>query len=185
VAVDQTGNVYVGDTGNHRIRKITQSGVVTTLAGSGKEGAADGVGTEASFKIPLGIALDSLGNIYATDVGNNKIRKIAPNGFVSTLGGSEKAGSSNGSPKAPEFNTAGLAIDAIGNIYVADYAGNRIQKITPSGSVTTLAGSGNKGGEDGFGTAATFNFPWGVAVDSIGVVYVADQHNHKIRKIFP
>ena len=186
VSLDKNKNVLVADTNNNRIRKITPSGVVSTLAGSGTAGNADGQGTEAQFKNPNGLAVDDLGNIYVADCGNNRIRKITPSGVVSTLAGSGTAGNADGQGTEAQFKDPnGLAVDGLGNIYVADCGNNRIRKITPSGFVTTLAGSGNKGADDGYGTAASFMDPWSVAVDSFGVVYVADQHNHKIRKIFP
>jgi sugar lactone lactonase YvrE len=184
VAVDASGNVYVSESGNHRIRKISPSGVVTTVAGSGKPGFADGTGAEANFKSPTGIALDAVGNVYVSDTGNHQIRKITPSGVVTTLAGSGKPGFQDGQGTKASFNVPfGLAVDRNGNIYVADMGNHRIRKITPDGFVTTLAGSGKAAAEDGYSTAASFNLPWGVAIDEFGAVYVSDQENHKIRKI--
>ena len=185
VAVDGSGNVYVADTGNHRIRKITPGGNVTTLAGSGSIGHVDGQGSEASFYEPTGVAVDESRNVYVADKGNARIRKITPSGNVTTLAGSGSRGYGEGQGTAASFAYPyGLAVDGVGNVYVADNGNNRIRKITPSGNVTTLAGSGSYGSTDGPGTSASFNSSTGVAVDGSGNVYVADMFNHRIRKIF-
>jgi sugar lactone lactonase YvrE len=189
VAVDSSGNLYVADSDNYKIRKITPAGVVTTLAGSGVYGSADGTGTAASFAYTQGVAVDSSGNAYVADSGNNKIRKITPAGVVTTLaggGGSEwnGSGSADGTGSAASFAYPnGVAVDSSGNVYVADSNNNKIRKITPAGGVTTLAGSGFSDSEDGTGTVASFAYPRGVAVDKNGNIYVADSNNNKIRKI--
>jgi sugar lactone lactonase YvrE len=186
VAVDASGNVYVADYGNHKIRKITPSGVVSTFAGSGTQGSADATGTAASFNAPFGLAVDASGNIYVADTGNHKIRKITPAGVVSTLAGSGSYGSTDGTGTAAIFAFPnGVALDASGNVYVADTNNNKIRKITSAGVVSTFAGSGTQGSIDGTGTAASFDYPTGVAVDASGNVYVADTFNNKIRKITP
>jgi sugar lactone lactonase YvrE len=185
-AVDSAGNVYVADTGNNKIRKITPVGVVTTLAGSGSIGSQDGTGIAASFKSPSGVAVHSSGNVYVADQSNNKIRKITPAGVVTTLAGSGVLGSEDGTGTASSFAfPSGVAVDSSENVYVADQSNNKIRKITPSGIVTTLAGSGRIGSQDGMGTASSFFYPQGVAADSGGNVYVADKRNNKIRKITP
>lgn len=185
VAVDGSGNVYVADTYNHLIRKITPSGNVTTLAGSGSEAYADGQGTLASFWFPQGVAVDGSGNVYVADTRNNRIRKITPSGYVTTLAGSGNEAFADGQGTSASFiSPTSVALDGSGNVYVAS-EDHRIRKITPSGSVTTLAGAGSQGSADGVGTSATFNFPSGVAVDGSGNVYVADKDNHRIRKIMP
>jgi serine/threonine-protein kinase len=184
VAVDGSGNVYVADYDDHRIRKITPSGSVTTLAGSGSAGSADGQGKAASFNEPFGVAVDAGGNVYVADSFNYQIRKITPSGSVTTLAGSGDNGSADGQGKAASFfRPMGVAVDGSGNVYVADSNNHRIRKITAGGSVTTLAGSGSAGYGDGQGTAASFNLPNGVAVDGSGNVYVADSLNYRIRKI--
>ena len=184
IAVDSEGNIYVADTDNNRIRKITSSGVVTTLAGTATAGYGDGTGTAAFFSAPHGIAADSSGNMYVTEAGNNRIRKITSSGVVTTLAGTSVAGYADGTGTAARFSAPkGIAVDSEGNIYVADTGNNRIRKITPSGVVSTFAGTATAGYGDGTGTAARFSAPHGIAADSEGNMYVADTGNNRIRKI--
>ena len=186
VAIDGSGNVYVADQYNNNIRKVSPSGVVSTLAGSGSWGSSDGTGSAASFTSPTGVAVDGSGNVYVADAGNNKIRKVSPSGVVSSLAGSGSQGSSDGTGSAASFyHPSGVAVDGSGNVYVADADNNKIRKVSPSGVVSTLAGSGSSGSTDGTGSSASFNGPCGVAVDGSGNVYVADHYNHKIRKVSP
>ena len=181
-SVDGSGNAYVADINNSCIRKITPSGVVTTLAGSGTAGFANGTGTAAKFYNPTGVAVDGSGNVYVADQSNYRIRKITAAGVVSTLAG-ETAGYADGKGTAASFmNPRGVAVDGSGNVYVADAGNNSIRKITPVGVVTTLAG-GTAGYADGNGTAARFQWPQGIAVDGSGNIYVADHNNNCIRKI--
>jgi sugar lactone lactonase YvrE len=196
LAVDNAGNVYVADTDNHTIRKITPSGVVSTLAGlAGVGGTTDGAGSAARFHFPNGVAVDSGGNIIVADSGNSAIRKITPSGVASTLAGLiGTKGSTDGIGSDARFDyPAGVAVDSGDNIYVADEVGNAsnpygstIRKITPSRVVSTLAGlAGVSGSTDGAGSAARFYFPHGVALDSANNLYVADTFNSTIRKITP
>ncbi|QKG54465.1 hypothetical protein [Hymenobacter sp. BRD67] len=159
--------------------------VVSTLAGSGGSGSADGTGTAASFNNPIGVAVDAAGTVYVADQRNQLIRKITAAGVVSTLAGTANfPGSANGTGTAASFNSpAGVAVDAGGTVYVVDQHNNLIRKITGAGVVSTLAGTGTAGSANGTGTAASFNYPAGVAVDAGGTVYVADQRNNLIRKI--
>lgn len=181
-AVDSQGNVYVADQGNFRIRKISSTGVVTTFAGSATSGSTDGTGAGATFSSPQGIAVDSAGFVYVADYGAHRIRKITPNGVVTTLAGTTQ-GFQDGTGTNARFNfPRGITVDLEGTVYVADESNHRIRKITPNGVVTTFAGS-TQGFLDGTGTNTQFNFPVGLTVDSAGVVYVGDRTNYRIRKI--
>ena len=186
VAADNAGNVYVADTNNHTIRKITPAGEVNTLAGlAGSSGSADGTGSAARFYYPTGVEADSAGNVYVADNNNGTIRKVTATGTVSTL--------ADGAGSVARFSyPAGVAVDDVGNVYVtvsySDYVKNTniVCKITPAGVVSNLAGlPGGGGSADGAGGAARFAGPSGVAVDSAGNVYVADTGNDTIRKITP
>jgi sugar lactone lactonase YvrE len=189
VAVDDAGNIYVADSGNHIIRTITPTGFVRTLAGlAGVPGSADGLGNSARFFQPQGVALDSAGKIYVTESGNNTVRKITPDGLVSTLAGSASpAGYADGISSQARFSAPqGIAVDGATNIYVAESGNNTIRKITPAGQVSTLAGAaGGAGSEDGTGAEARFSGPQGIAADSVGNIFVADSGNNTIRKITP
>ena len=187
VAVDGNGNVFVADSGNHTIRKITAGGVVTTLAGTaGNAGGANGTGSAAQFNNPHGLAVDVSGTVFVADTSNRTIRKVTSGGVVTTLAGSAGiSGGADGTGDAARFSyPLGVAVDADGNLFVSDDNNNHsIRKVTASGSVTTLAGAGSVGSEDGTGTAARFYQPYGVAVTGNGNVFVADSNNHTIRKI--
>jgi sugar lactone lactonase YvrE len=186
-AVDAAGNVYVSDSFNHLIRKITPAGVATTFAGTGTLGFTGGTTSTAQFYSPQGLAFDGTGNLYVADQGNNAIYKITPAGTVTILAGTGLAGYVNGAGTIARFNSPqGIAVDAAGNIYVADRNDNMIRKVTPAGIVSTFAGTGGYALTDGDGpTVATFNRPVGVAVDAAGNVYVTDQGNTALRKITP
>jgi sugar lactone lactonase YvrE len=193
IAVDGSGDILVADSGNNTIRKITSAGAVTTLAGTaGSSGAADGTGSAASFRLSAkdyismaGLAVDGSGDIFVADTWNDTIRKITPAGVVTTLAGT--VGSSrtaDGIGPAASFNYPnGVAVDGTGNVFVADSGlYSRIRKITPTGAVTTLAGTG-MGSADGTGAGASFNGPEGVALDGAGNLFIADSCNGTIRKI--
>lgn len=186
IAVDRAGTLYVGDTRNNTIRKVTSDGTVTTLAGTaGTEGATNGTGTAARFNEPFGIAVDDAGSLYVADASNNAIRKVTAAGVVTTFAGGGAAGTADGSGTAARFDEPrGICIDSTGTLYVADYDNHLIRKITSAGVVTTLAGQADvPGSADGTGTAASFRGPMGIAVDSSGTVYVADSGNRAIRRI--
>jgi sugar lactone lactonase YvrE len=189
IAVDGSGNVYVGDSKNFTIRKVTADGVVTTFAGAAFQfGSTDGTGSAARFFLPYGVAVDSAGNVYVADGGNQLIRKITPAGVVTTIAGSAlQSGTADGTGSAARFNTPwGIAVDSSGNIYVSDSASNTIRKITSAGAVTTIAGTaGATGSADGTGAAARFNQPRGLSVGASGNIYVADYGNSVLRQITP
>jgi sugar lactone lactonase YvrE len=186
VATDPSGTVFVADSFNHKIRKIANDGTVTTLAGSGVIGSADGAGQSASFNYPTGIATDARGNIYVADSGNFKVRVVSPAGNVTSLAGSGSIGSVDATGTSASFsNLGGLALDAAGNVYVADTGNNTIRKITQSGNVTTIAGTGAVGASNGSALSATFFGLSGIAVDSSGTVYIADSGNGLVRKLSP
>lgn len=186
VAVGPNGNIYISDRDNYRIRMMTPKGEVTTLAGSGFPRFFDGApGSYAAFKLPIGIAMDKNGNIIVADRDNNAIRKVDPNGILTTIAGQATADYLDGTGTNAKFkNPCGVAVDSNNNIYVADTYNYRIRKITPEGVVTTLAGSGTNTFADGTGTAASFNQPYGLAVDRNNNVFVAD-FGGRIRKITP
>ncbi|MBL6636392.1 MAG: hypothetical protein ISP35_09375, partial [Ilumatobacteraceae bacterium] len=189
VAVDGVGNVYVADSYNHVIRKVTPGGVVTTLAGTaGSSGSVDGTGAAARFKNPRGVAVDGVGNVYVADTDNHVIRKVTPGGVVTTLAGTAgSSGSVDGTGAAARFNSLrGVAVDGVGNVYVADSYNNVIRKVTPGGVVTTLAGTaGTYGSENGTGADARFGNVYGVAVDGDGNVYAGDEYSGTVRKVTP
>lgn len=183
-AMDREGNIILADRDNHRIRKITPAGEVTTIAGTGVRGFADGPAGEAMFNQPLDVAVDAAGNIYVADNINHSIRKITPDGTVSTLAGTGAAGNKDGSGATAQFrNPSGLDVDADGNVWVADRLNHKIRKITPNGEVSTVAGTGSTGFTDGPAGGARFADPYGIAVTTDGVLIVADLNNQKIRKI--
>ncbi len=189
VVLDSNNNLFVADTGNNCIRKITPQGVVTIFAGNGTAGGgfADGINTIARFNLPMGIAIDSNNNLYVADYFTSIIRKITPQGGVTTFAGDRTIGFADGiGTNARFYNPRGVAVDSNDNVYVADTENNCIRKITPQGAVSIFAGGVRQAGfTDGIGTNARFNNPRGVAVDSFDNIFVADHYNHLIRKITP
>ncbi|MDI9319194.1 MAG: T9SS type A sorting domain-containing protein [Phycisphaerales bacterium] len=193
VARDGSGNVYISDQGNHRIRKITFStGVISTIAGSSTFGYSGDGGAAVSAKLyyPAGIAVDGLGNVYFADQGNHRIRKITTStGVITTIAGTGTIGFSGDGGAATSAminNPAGVAVDNSGNVYFSDQYNQRIRKITAStGNISTIAGTGaySYSGDGGAATSATFQNPAGIRVDASGNIFIADLFNHVIRKI--
>jgi hypothetical protein len=190
VAVDGVGNLFVADSLNHTIRKVVlATGAVTTLVGTaGMSGGTDGTGAAARFNLPTGVAVDGTGNLFVADSGNHTIRKVvvATSSVITLAGTVGMSGSTDGTGAAARFSsTQGVAVDGAGNLFVADSGNHTIRKIVvATGAVTTLAGTaGMSGSTDGTGAAALFNFPYGVAVDGEGSLFVAEAVNHTIRKV--
>jgi len=190
VAVDSAGNFYIADTGNSRVRKVTSGGTITTAAGNGRLGYSGdgGPATLASLALPRGVAVDSAGNLYIADANNNRIRKVTPGGTITTAAGNGREGYSGDGGSATVASLSypgGLALDPVGNLYIADTNNHRVRKVTPSGTITTVAGNGEPGYYlDGWAaTDAPLFLPVGVAVDSVGNLYIADSGNDRIRKV--
>jgi sugar lactone lactonase YvrE len=230
IAVDSAGNLYIADSANQRVRKVTPSGRITTVAGKGAMGYSGdgGPATDASLSWPYSVAVDSGGNLYITDGGNNRVRKVTPDGIISTVAGNGMRGySGDGGPAGssqlnlpggitvdsagdlfiadsenhrirkvtrrgtissatPELGRpSGVAVDFGGNLYIADNDANRVLKMTLAGTISTVAGNGGMGysGDGGLATSAELHMPSGVAVDSVGNLYIADSLNYRIRKV--
>lgn len=189
VATDRAGNLYVTDSRSHTIVKFTPNGFATTFAGQPYvAGATDGPAASALFNEPMGIAIDSAGTLYVTDSGNNTIRKITPDGVVGTLAGSAgNAGAEDGTGAAARFSLpSGIAVDALGTVFVVDTHNQLVRQVSPGGVVTTVAGTaGTPGAVDGYGADASFYDAYGIAVDAQGALYVGDCGNNAVRKIVP
>jgi uncharacterized protein (TIGR03437 family) len=191
VALDPFGNLFIADSGDLRVRKVSPAGTITTVAGNGVSpvpGAATGDGSPA-VAVSLGaegVALDAAGNFYLSD--GASVRKVSASGIITTLTGGIYSGySGDGGPasSATLYDPAGLAVDAAGNVYIADVGNNRIRKVSPAGMITTVAGNGTRGysGDGGPATAAELNWPYAVAVDALGNLYIADSYNNRIREV--
>lgn len=177
LAIDDAGNLYVADMHNHAIRKVTPDGLMTTLAGNGTAGFADGSGGRngtARFSSPTGLAVDASGTLYVADLMNDSIRKIAPDGTTTTLAGNGKTGFADGRGRSAQLNGPQfVALDDEGNVIVSDTRNHRIRMIAPDGTTTTVLGTGKQGGTLGDVKTTELSFPGGVAADTQGNVYVA------------
>lgn len=191
VVVDKEGNVYLSESGGPTVRKISPSGVISTIAGSpGRPGYSGdgGPATEARLRSPAGLVVDDAGSLYIADETGHRIRKVEPNGTISTIAGTGTIGSTGDGGPATDATLShpmGLAFDDAGNLYVADYQADRIRMIDPSGTITTVAGTGSSGfsGDGGPATAAKLSYPMDVAIDAQGNLYIADGGNYRIRKV--
>jgi sugar lactone lactonase YvrE len=189
VAVDSAGNLYIADSGSNLIRKVTTGGIISTVAGGGTATPGDGgAATAAKLNSPWGVAVDSAGNLYIAEQGSSRIRKVTPAGVISTVAGIGASGfaGDGGSATAAELNHPyGVAVDSASNLYIADTTNRRIRKVTAAGVISTVAGTGPAGfnGDGGAATAAQLNYPYGVTVDSVGNLYIADSLNYRVRKV--
>ncbi len=187
--MDSAGNLYIADSDNNRIRKVS-NGVITTVAGNGTPGFSgdNGPATSAELNTPQGVAVDSAGNLYIADARNNRIRKVS-NGMITTVAGNGTPGFGDASGPATSAELGqmyGLAVDSAGNLYIADSSSNRIREVS-SGVISTVAGGGPNpsgfGGDNGPATSAELSFPEGIAVDTAGNLYIADTDNNRVRKV--
>jgi streptogramin lyase len=180
-----TNDIYVADTFNHRIRKITPGGVVSTFAGNGNASRVDGTGTSAQFYTPTEVAFDSKGTLYVVEYNSCAVRKVSSDGVVTTIAGGS-SGYQDGFGTSAKFNALyGVTVDSRGYVYVTEI-GHTIRRIAPNSEVTTVAGASTVlGFADGTGTNARFNLPICLDVDANGNIYIADDTNNRIRKINP
>jgi DNA-binding beta-propeller fold protein YncE len=191
IAVDVAGNLYIADTANNRVRKVSPGGIITRVAGSGVRGFSGdgGLATSASLWNPSGLAVDAAGNLYIADASNNRIRKVSPSGIITTVAGGGTGYFSDGGPATSGslVFVQGVAVDPAGNLYIADRYTMCIRKVSPSGTISTVAGNGlwAFSGDGGPATSASLSWPDGVALDVAGNLYIADTANNRVRKVSP
>ena len=190
VTVDACGRLYIADMLNSRIRKVETNGIITTVAGTNRAGYSgdSGAATSAQISYPDAVALDATGNLYIADTSNHRIRKVDTNGIITTVAGTNSAGySGDGGPAANAslHQPIGLALDADGNLYIADTSNNRIRKVDTNGIITTVAGNGNTNysGDGGAATNASLYHPLQPVLDAFGDLYIADDYNNRVRKV--
>ena len=192
LSVDISGNVYIIDSINNKIRLVSSTGIITTFAGTGMWGSNGdgGAATSAQLSAPRGVSVDISGNVYFADTNNHKIRMVTSTGIITTIAGTGDVGSSGDGSAATSAQLAGpmgVSVDISGNVYIADSYNNNIRMVTSLGIITTIAGTGAVGscGDGGVATSAQLNSPEGVSVDISGNVYISDYYNQKIRKFVP
>jgi sugar lactone lactonase YvrE len=191
VALDRSGNLFISDTSNNRIRKVNTNGIITTVAGKAGSGYSGdgGVATNALLYSPNSVAVDGVGNLFIADYSNNRIRKVNTNGIITTVAGMTGSGYSSDGGAATNallYSPEGVALDASGDLYIADAYNNRVRKVDTNGIITTVAGNGtnNFSGDGGAATNATMRYPSGVAVDNAGNLFIADDINYRIRQVW-
>ncbi|HEX5000140.1 MAG TPA: hypothetical protein VFY29_18110 [Terriglobia bacterium] len=187
---DATGNLYIADAFNHRIRKVTPGGMISTIAGTGKPGFGGdgGKAVSAQLNMPASLVIDGSGNLYFSDIGNNCVRKISTEGMISTVAGTGKPGFSGDGLKANkgQLNNPGpLALSKDGSLFISDVLNHRVRKVDSAGIITTVVGNGNSGsgGDGGAALAAQLAIPSGLVVGPVGNLFVADAEGHRVRKI--
>ena len=193
LAIDSSGNLYISDVGNLRIRQVSRTGIVSTVAGNGSQGYSGdgGLAVNASLSAETGLALDPSGNLYIADAHNMCVRMVTPNGIISTVAGTCGAqgwSGDGGSATSAKLNVPASVMFSGGNLYIADSSNQRIRKVSSNGTITTIAGNGGPGGFSGDGgpaTSAALNFPLGMAMDGLGNLYFADGGNNCVRRIAP
>jgi len=190
IAADAAGNFYLADTDNARIRRVAANGTITTFAGTGVPGFSGdgGPATSAQLNLPYGVAVDNMGTVYVADLGNNRVRKIGANGSISTVAGNGvllSTGDGGPAASASLMSPRNVAVDSAGNLYISEFAGHRVRKVTSGGTISTIAGNGAAGysGDNGPPAQAQLAYPAGLAVDSGGSLYIADSGNNCVRRI--
>ena len=192
LVLDPAGNLYIADTNNHRIRKVGTDGNISTFAGNGQAASSGdgGPATSAAMNSPEGLAIDQAGNLYVADTAGHRVRKITPDGTITTVAGNGSGGfTGDGGPatQASLYYPKGLAVDPSGNLFIADWLNSRVRVVTPDGTIYTAAGNGafSYYGDGGPATNAALRFPWGLAADASGKIYIADDENSLIRMLTP
>ena len=190
VSADSSGNLFIADYGNNRIRKVDTNGIISTVAGTNMPGYSGdgGPATVAKLANPAGVAVDAIGNLYIADYGTSRIRWVDTNGFMHTIAGTNTTGftgDGGAATNARIYNPAGIAVDSFGNIYFSDSGNSRVRQIDPNGLISTVAGNGatSFSGDGGAATNATLSFPYGLAMDSSGGLVIADEFHYRIRKV--